>query len=84
MVAAACGGDDDEEGSTTTAAAGGQTEKKEGGTAVSGDELPDDTLIDYQTLSADNPNHIDPATADTRQGSQVTRTGLRRPDHDEL
>src|SRR5699024_9988853 len=24
------------------------------------------------TLSADNPNHIDPATADTRQGSQVT------------
>lgn len=81
MIAAACGGDDDEGGEG--GGGGGEapqvgdeidspTGKKEGGTPVTGEGLPADTLIDYATLSADNPNHIDPATADTRQGSQVT------------
>ncbi len=91
LLASACGGSDDEEGgggsgetggSTET---GGATEKKEGGTAATGEGLPADTLIDYSTLSADNPNHIDPATADTRNGSQVTEVlydGLTQVDPD--
>ena len=68
LLAAACGGSDEEPSSSSN----GSTGKKEGGTAATGEGLPEDTLVDYQTLSADNPNHIDPATADTRQGSQVT------------
>lgn len=56
LLAASCGGDDD----------------SGDGTSATGEGLPADTLIDYQALSAANPNHIDPATADTRQGSQVT------------
>lgn len=76
LLASACGGSDDEGGDDNAPTPGEEidpaTEKKEGGTAITGDNLPGDTLIDYATLSADNPNHIDPATADTRQGSQVT------------
>ncbi len=76
LLASACGGDEDEGGTGSVSGDGGEIEsrsgEKEGGTAVTGENLPADTLIDYQTLSADNPNHIDPATADTRQGSQIT------------
>jgi oligopeptide transport system substrate-binding protein len=71
LLAAACGSGDDEGGGSSKS---GSTKsgKKEGGTAATGEDLPADTLVDYQALSADNPNHIDPATADTRQGSQIT------------
>jgi ABC-type transport system substrate-binding protein len=67
LLAAACGDDGDDTGAESQ-----RSGKKDEGTAVTGEGLPEDTLIDYTTLSADNPNHIDPATADTRQGSQVT------------
>lgn len=83
LLAAACGGSDTEGGSGE--AGGGSSGKKEGGSAATGEGLPGDTLVDYQTLSADNPNHIDPATADTRQGSQVTEVlydGLTQVDAD--
>ncbi len=80
LIASACGDDDDEGGDgggtegaeQTEGGTESQTGKKEEGTPATGEGLPGDTLIDYATLSADNPNHIDPATADTRQGSQVT------------
>ena len=67
FVAVSCGDDGDDTGAESQ-----RSGRKEEGTAVTGEGLPEDTLIDYTTLSADNPNHIDPATADTRQGSQVT------------
>ena len=93
LLAAACGGGDDEEGGGEDAEGGGatptsvesKTGKIEGGSPVTGEGLPADTLVDYNTLSADNPNHIDPATADTRQGSQVTELvydGLTTVDSD--
>lgn len=67
LSAVSCGDDGDDTGAESQ-----RSGKKDEGTAVTGEGLPEDTLIDYATLSADNPNHIDPATADTRQGSQVT------------
>lgn len=87
LLAAACGGDKEESGPEAGTAENDETktEKKEDGTSATGSGLPADTLIDYQTLSADNPNHIDPATADTRQGSQITELiyrGLTRTDSD--
>lgn len=87
LIAAACGGDKEESGPERPEAGNDETktEKKEDGTQATGAGLPAETLIDYQTLSADNPNHIDPATADTRQGSQVTELiyrGLTRTDSD--
>ena len=83
LLASACGGSDSEGGSGSDGGDDSQevdgvelpkarTTKYEEGTPVTGEGLPADTLIDYNALSADNPNHIDPATADTRQGSTIT------------
>ncbi|MGI8755675.1 MAG: hypothetical protein ACR2MB_07415, partial [Acidimicrobiales bacterium] len=44
-----------------------------------------DTLVDLQDLSAGEPNHIDPATADTVQGAQIPvllYNGLTDTDYD--
>jgi ABC-type transport system substrate-binding protein len=67
LFAAACG-DDGDDGAADSQRSG----RKEGGTAATGEGLPQDTLIDYQSLSAGDPDHIDPATASTRQATQVT------------
>lgn len=87
LLASACGGSESEGGGDGGGGGGGgggsqevdgvelpesKTTKYEDGTPATGEGLPADTLIDYNALSADNPNHIDPATADTRQGSTIT------------
>jgi ABC-type transport system substrate-binding protein len=90
LLLAACGGTDEEEGGPTPGGGSGESDesatgKQEGGTPATGEGLPEDTLIDYATLAAANPNHIDPATADTRNGSQVTEllyNGLTEVDSD--
>lgn len=64
LLAAACGGDDDDDGGAT--GGGDEAAEDEGEARAGGD------FIDLQNFSVGEPDHIDPALADTLQASQVS------------